>query len=804
MARRRRDPLLLAALAVLFLGAGTAATLLVREEASRDRTSGPTTAGDRPTAGAPPGSAPPPIPGREEAEEHPPPARDATLRVVVLSAVDRTPLRGARVRVVHGGGVAEALAGTDGAAEFEGLPRGWGGVHAEAAGWGGPGLPVHLDAGRTTSLEILLRRTVPVAGRVLDEGTEAPVAGARVTLRRTLDVPYGTATGAIPETGGDPEVVSAADGSFLFAEGCDPESGGRVVAVAPGRRAAEAAFGPWERLQSPHRILLRLEPGATCRGIVRFADGSPAPGASVLVFPGWVLRNAGLSWRTRLEPAGSSLLRGRSGPGGSYAVEGLARDGDYLVGAFLPGRPEISPLDSLHVPPGVAEVQADITLESPGGLELRWRSSSGVPEARVAVRRRPDPGGPFEVSRWVKAGAGRAAFEDLSPGLYEVDLETEGRWDAAEARVEPGASVEVVLDLDAPPSGPGQGAGGVVLDEEGRPQRFVTVSLRTDSAHAASTTTGEAGTFRFRLPGVRGRYWLTAVRGEILGRAGPFEGPAADLRIVLAATGSVEGEVAALPAGPEYGEAEFLVRSDLLLLEGAGPWRGPLTRKVPLRGGRFLLQGLPRGPCVLEGRVGPLHLEPRRVEVLPGRTADLGQVAGAPERKVTGRVVDAAGAPLPEAQVRFDRDGLLRKPFSGATCDAGGRFLVEGVPPGEATLMLSSSGRGTRFVTVPAGGDADLGDLALTRKAHVSGCVRGEDGALHQEGVIEAIPAGGGEAKGTTVPVSGQGSYDLFLEAGEWEIRLLLPGAAAPAVSVRVGLAEGEERREDLRGGRRP
>ncbi|NUN53191.1 MAG: hypothetical protein HUU06_10460, partial [Planctomycetaceae bacterium] len=64
MARRRRNPLLLAALAVLFLGAGTAATLLVRpggplhDPGGADGLSGPGADPRLEVSGLRPGSSP--------------------------------------------------------------------------------------------------------------------------------------------------------------------------------------------------------------------------------------------------------------------------------------------------------------------------------------------------------------------------------------------------------------------------------------------------------------------------------------------------------------------------------------------------------------------------------------------------------------------------------------------------------------------------------------------------------------------------------------------------------------------------
>jgi 5-hydroxyisourate hydrolase-like protein (transthyretin family) len=99
--------------------------------------------------------------------------------------------------------------------------------------------------------------------------------------------------------------------------------------------------------------------------------------------------------------------------------------------------------------------------------------------------------------------------------------------------------------------------------------------------------------------------------------------------------------------------------------------------------------------------------------------------------RIAGRVVDAAGAPVPRMTVvalSDPRGDQYANATTNAT-DADGRFEIGGLDPGEHVLVLDTIW--SPALTLPRGGRIDLGTLALprgTRIVSISGRVRRADG----------------------------------------------------------------------------
>ena len=113
--------------------------------------------------------------------------------------------------------------------------------------------------------------------------------------------------------------------------------------------------------------------------------------------------------------------------------------------------------------------------------------------------------------------------------------------------------------------------------------------------------------------------------------------------------------------------------------------------------------------------------------------------------RIAGRVVDAAGAPVPRMTV-VALSGPRGDRYANATTqatDADGRFEIGGLGPGEHSVVLDT--RWTAPLTLPRGGRIDLGTLALpreTRIASISGRVRDAEGrpvAGQSVSVFEAV-----------------------------------------------------------------
>ncbi|MBZ0235067.1 MAG: carboxypeptidase-like regulatory domain-containing protein, partial [Deltaproteobacteria bacterium] len=181
------------------------------------------------------------------------------------------------------------------------------------------------------------------------------------------------------------------------------------------------------------------------------------------------------------------------------------------------------------------------------------------------------------------------------------------------------------------------------------------------------------------------------------------------LRIVVADDGGVTGKVA-LPDGKP--PALFTIEV------GEGH---PIP--VASKDGSFRADAA-AGKLVV--RVAGPGFVPKRVEttVEPGTVADLGTISVEAGRSVSGRVLDASGAPVPGAKVAAgmilsgggtelhipDESVMARD----TETDDNGRYVLSGFGPHNITVVAGKEGAGrARSVTVPRGGDSAIVDLVL-------------------------------------------------------------------------------------------
>jgi hypothetical protein len=88
-----------------------------------------------------------------------------------------------------------------------------------------------------------------------------------------------------------------------------------------------------------------------------------------------------------------------------------------------------------------------------------------------------------------------------------------------------------------------------------------------------------------------------------------------------------------------------------------------------------------------------------------------GAFAQEPPGSVTGTVVDLTGLGIPGVLATIERP----MPMAGATADAAGRFVVDGVPPGTYTLRIQVAGFLAKEleVQIEAGQETSIGRVGL-------------------------------------------------------------------------------------------
>ncbi len=558
----------------------------------------------------------------------------------------------------------------------------------------------------TTHLDLLVPGGLTVRGRVVDDTTGAPVAGAEVAL---------SLANMATSLGSGGTLLSAADGGFAFedlppwrvggiqvrSEGylswpdglpgseLDGEGGeGLVVVRAPG--------APFERE-------IRLQRGSAVRGTVTRADGAPVAGARV-------------SYVGRL-PDGGGMAQPRTSP---TAVSG--EDGRYEVPCVLPGR-------------NVARVEAT-GLSAPGAAEALM---VGTPE---------DP-------RWT--------VEVPADGPAEKDLVLSA-----------GCAVEgVVLGPDGAPL-----AGARVGRMESTFEQWRGPVVATGADGGFRLEAVPPGTFRFlaRGPGeVRGTSSLvTGIDGQV---AGP-------VRIETVPGAILAGTVLDGEGAPVAGARLALHRGGVAL-----PGQGDAVRRAWLRAagevrpvapdGAFRITGLDPGTWTIHALAPGRAPDFRTVEgVRAGTAAEDLRLVLVPGRRLSGRVVDGAGAPLPGIAVGVLPDpgstvsGLT--PSATATTDGEGRFLADDLEEGPLLVRVEAAGFAP-FAELVA---AEVGEVEVRLSAPLS-----IEGRLSLEG--------GGPAAGVTIAVFAEkrvpGVLGMVETASDGKGRYRVEGLAPGACSLYFG-----------------
>lgn len=242
------------------------------------------------------------------------------------------------------------------------------------------------------------------------------------------------------------------------------------------------------------------------------------------------------------------------------------------------------------------------------------------------------------------------------------------------------------------PTTPGRVLRGVLEDGDARPLAGARVRLDAGGDEALAATDGAFG---LRLPdgaaGDDGR--LLGLRVAVAGRETRVlvASDARDgVRVVVVPTDAVPVRVltpGAAPVPARFGW-DALRRTDAGLVPGPS---GVATAP------RFSARGLAPGSWALVVWGGPFL--PAVVEplVLDGRVSPTLVTVELARRgaSVAGRVLSSANAPRPGARVTLrPEDPLLVLPAARASTlsDAGGRWRVEGVPPGRYVVVVDAAG----------------------------------------------------------------------------------------------------------------
>jgi hypothetical protein len=707
----------------------------------------------------------------------------------------------------------EQRANTDraGRVTFAGIPTGecWVWVtHDEfAEGW----THTVVRAEETARVGVRLQRLIPVHGRVVDDRSGDPVAGARVLLEAG-----GMGGGRTSIVLGSPPLGSTTtDGGGRFQIGAEPGSLLTLRATAEGYAEASESL---IRTKPGDEVVLRLLPGGALRGIVLGPDGAPCRDAKVFVVPSEkkeMLQNP----RTVMGPEGPVFWTTGEGEEGEIG-SGFDREVQTVrarrTATDRSGRFEVAHLPlpcDVHVlaegpdgfrggtGPVVLDEQhrtsdAEVILEPRRAIVVHVVGPGGDPRpgVRVGVEgvNRTGVGVSFLAPRgdytwWndepVLPQGSTSRFPHLAPGLYTVVVE--GDPDApAGRRVEltPDADAEVTVQVEA-----AQTIEGVVVDAEGKAISAAQIRWR-----GVPQVADETGRFRIEVGAHEDatlEVWSPWHLPETLNVLEPTK----QLRVVLQRRPVISGKLV------RYEGADTL-RNHIWVAEEPSP--GLMQGATVDEDGRFRY---PLGRANEE--VWIMLLPPGAADVLlgpfvlaPNEQHDVGLVQLDPGRVVEGRTTDKQGLPIEGARVLVYRPGRREMRFFGmgrnpeATTAGDGTFRIEQVHRGEATVLA------THPNYAPAQ-SADSGSGRLTLVMHppsfLDGRLVGKGGeplgrvrVVVDGGMLDAIPE---VAYGQT-DEGGRFRLGPF-PAGTYRVRALREGNWQDVGEVR--LVEGETTQAD-------
>lgn len=498
--------------------------------------------------------------------------------------------------------------------------------------------------------------------------------------------------------------------------------------------------------------------------------GAPEAILSVVPAPGSHFVVVGDGERT---VAGSSVRVSENSPGRTRG----ARSWAFLIGDekgrfALPGLPDRSELRWLaagqgHPPKLVVSAPsrlAKIVLADGATVTGRLVDPGGHPVAGAAA----------QVEAWFSADA---------PIPFTVNTQTDSRGRFTASAVPPGRAMLVAVNrgwaplrlaIEVPREGldlgrlalsRGDSLAVHVVNDAGEP--VAGAEVRPDLGEAATTGPDGLATLT-HLPESAGVRVVATAKGHVRSETTVLL-PARRLELRLERAFAVSGRFLGADSSPLGGAAVKVARGKSFDTAPVDP------------DGTFFLTLRPDQEYILTfTSPRSAYLEVPVPAGAPGEERDLGELRALAASRITGRLVDSAtGNPVPGGRVwcpRPSAQGPVLAWMGGdlleATSGPDGTFHLEGGPPGVARLRIEAAGfaRAARGVQVPTEGNAELGDVPLSRGTTL---------------VVTAGPKGEGAV--AVVDVGGEGLPFDRLSApvveGVARVEQVAPGAAKVAVA---------------------
>ena len=624
-------------------------------------------------------------------------------RVVEFRGANGKPAIGALVRLSHRGWP-YGLTGEDGRIPLPVPEENEIGLIAEDS----QGLRIEVvmtvESGEGTDVPVVgLRPPTAAAGRVLEEKSREPIAGALVW------------NGSF---GGMAWTRTGSEGSFeLRAPSGDQ---GRVEATAPGHTRASSR---WQR-DAVAPITFLLGPAANLTGQVVDEAGKPIEGAKV---------------ETLTNPADYRMARTEekrswTGPDGRFTLRQVPAGRVHTVMASKEGFAPTNRIADSTAPVRLTlrhgTVAAGRVVDEQGrpveGAELILHPADQDPAPRPPLRFRAvsDAQGGF---RMANVSAGRFDLRVTRPGSAETDVrgivipEGEARADLGEITLLPGAAIE-----------------GIVVDERDRPVQGAEIELAPFGPDFDARLffrepiqSGSDGRFRIAdLP--RGTRVVLKARHPDLAPAemAGVEAPTAEpVRLRLTRPRSLEGRV-----GDRHGEPVDGARLHFSETAGTpigGGWAQQPAQATSDAEGRFVLSGLKPGTAYVTATASGYRTRSAQPVEIPeeGQAPPL-EITLEPGTFLEGTVRDSRGEPVPDARVHvqgMEAIGIGSEMIVPA--DDQGRFEVADLEPGPFRVQASSRRGPSARAELEVRPGRNRLDLTLSEGTEVSGRIVDGQGA---------------------------------------------------------------------------
>ncbi len=609
----------------------------------------------------------------------------------------------------------------------------------------------------------------PLVYEVTAQAAKLAPSGARVDLR-------------------DPTARPPADALELVLDACTASLHGRVRDVSGGivAGAAVRAYSGWgaastradtegsyELCVTPGELVLEASADGYGRAFAR-ASARRRTERDLALTPEAIIEGQVVRAEGGAPVVGALVSAGRvsvlSGADGRFALAGL-RPGRYAVAARADG---LAMRSAIEVQVRVGQPGEEIVCR----LEAMLRVTGHVLEGKQAVagaRVMPQVGGrPGGGEDWsglpdaVTQADGSFAIDGL-PAVEITFAVRDHEVLEPDFAVVDAQHTDVTLQVKAMARIRGR------VTQGGQPVANANVYVRQEGAALAYGRTGGDG--RYELTGLEVGTYGVGADSEALGAF------AADKPVVLAGGEIREGvdlelDLAGQIAGTVVDERGAPVAGVFVSfsLVGGADW----GRDQTTADGSFVARGLSGGgdyePEVRPSEDSPATMRPARgtkyprVAVRDGTTQVSGvRITVALERlAIGGRVVDAAGAPVPDLEVeairtedRFENGGYER-PSAEVTSDDDGRFRLDGLLAGTYLVRANDGAGGSFEVPEVAAGRLDV-VVRVPAPGRIEGTLEGFSGAAR----VDAYGPGFGRFRAR---VSGAGFTFEGLPPGEYHL----------------------------------